>query len=170
MLANEEPFWSSASFVAAAVWPLKNFVQSVMIAADTAEFTLGALVVVAAVVLEAAVVAVGIVVMEELGGFEDPHAASRIDATPIPASASQIRELRKRVYLSNAPGDVMVTIIASSPVLAREPLRKSANATSVPSKEINYLLADVLRHERRGDLGLFVGRVTACFPTVGFLP
>jgi hypothetical protein len=115
--------------VAAGVWPLKNFVQSAMIAADTAGLTLGALVGVSAVVLDAVVVAVGIevvLVIEELGGLEDPHAASRIDATPIPPSVSAIRELNKRAYFSNALIDVMVTIIAFLPALAKEPLSKPA--------------------------------------------
>jgi len=152
MLANVAPFSSSASFFAAEVWPLKNVVQLVMIAADSPEFTLGVLVVVAAVVA----VGIGVVVVE-VGVFEDPHAASRIDATAIPPSASAIRDLSKRAHFSAAPVDVMVTIIASRSLLAKVSLRKTVDATSLR------------RADSRGALLLFVGRVTERFPTVGFV-
>src|SRR5665213_417083 len=97
MLANAEPFSSRESFFAAGVWPLKNTIQLAMMSDATLECTAGVVV----VVVVTAAVAVGIVLesMLALGGADDPHAASRIDATAIPEDASPIREPTLRAAL-----------------------------------------------------------------------
>jgi hypothetical protein len=141
MLANAVPFWSSASFFAAEVCPLKNVVQLVMIAADPPVFVLGALVDVAAV----EVLGVVVVVMLALGGVEDPHAASRIDARAIPPSVTPIRELSKRPCFSVSPVNLMVMIIAARSLPATESMRKSVEATSGPFRRQRRLSPDIAR-------------------------
>jgi hypothetical protein len=163
-----------------------------MIAAGTSLLVLGALVDVAAVVVLGAVV----VVMLALGGLEDPHAASRIDASAIAPSVTPIRELSKPSCLAVAPVDLMVMIIAARSLLARESVRKSVEASSGRFRCQGRFSPDIARDARwrdetalefrqtartsyswahsgsseLGDLWLSVGPVTACFATVGFRP